>query len=214
MDALDDLYVAEVARARDHPDQVELWRRAADDLDQVCPWDAAYAAYRAGESVLLHRGRSRGDAVALLRRAVALASELEAEPVLREATRLATAARVPIGTLTALSAKDGGTLPGLTRREREIVAHVAAGRTYGEIARALFISEKTVSSHVSDILRKTGCANRITPLAEHSQPRRGRRWRSRLTAGGRSPLRRRPPRTAHDDRSFCAVARQGCRGSG
>jgi DNA-binding NarL/FixJ family response regulator len=51
-------------------------------------------------------------------------------------------------------------LRGLTRRELDILDHVVAGRTYGEIARALVISEKTVSSHISNLLRKTGAANR------------------------------------------------------
>ena len=56
---------------------------------------------------------------------------------------------------------DDEKLTGLTRRQREIVAHVVAGRTYGEIARALHISEKTVSSHISTILAATGTANRV-----------------------------------------------------
>jgi DNA-binding NarL/FixJ family response regulator len=36
-----------------------------------------------------------------------------------------------------------------------------AGHTYGEIARDLVVSEKTVSVHVSNMLRKTGAANRV-----------------------------------------------------
>ena len=50
---------------------------------------------------------------------------------------------------------------GLTAREREVLAHIVAGRTYGEIARELVLSEKTVSSHVSHLLSKTGTANRV-----------------------------------------------------
>ncbi len=169
VEALDALYAAEVARGRDDPDQVALWRRAADDLDGVHPWDAAYAAYRAGEAVLLHHGGSREDAAAFLRRAVGLATELGAAPVLHEANRLARAARIPLDEVVASTEADDETLPGLTKREREVVAHIVAGRTYGEIARALFLSEKTVSSHVSNILRKTGCANRVE-LAGGAQP--------------------------------------------
>jgi DNA-binding NarL/FixJ family response regulator len=53
------------------------------------------------------------------------------------------------------------TLPDLTPREREILAHIAAGRTYSEIARELVISDKTVCVHVSHLLHKTGSANRV-----------------------------------------------------
>jgi DNA-binding CsgD family transcriptional regulator len=43
---------------------------------------------------------------------------------------------------------------GLTRREREVAAHIAAGRANREIAESLFISERTVEAHVTNILRK------------------------------------------------------------
>ncbi|HYS34951.1 MAG TPA: LuxR C-terminal-related transcriptional regulator, partial [Pseudonocardiaceae bacterium] len=51
-------------------------------------------------------------------------------------------------------------IPGLTARENEILRHVVAGHTYREIARALVISEKTVSAHISNLLRKTSTTNR------------------------------------------------------
>ena len=50
---------------------------------------------------------------------------------------------------------------GLTAREVEVLALISAGYTYGEIARELVISEKTVSTHVSHLLAKTGTANRM-----------------------------------------------------
>jgi two-component system, NarL family, response regulator DegU len=43
---------------------------------------------------------------------------------------------------------------GLTNREFEIVSHIACGSSNKEIAEQLFISEKTVKNHVSNILRK------------------------------------------------------------
>ncbi len=49
---------------------------------------------------------------------------------------------------------------GLTQREREVLDLVAAGRTNRQIADALFISSKTASVHVSNILAKLGVANR------------------------------------------------------
>jgi len=48
----------------------------------------------------------------------------------------------------------------LTRREREVLRFIARGFTYKEIARELFISGKTVESHVSSVLRKLQMSTR------------------------------------------------------
>ena len=53
----------------------------------------------------------------------------------------------------------------LTPRESEILALVAEGRSNGEIGRQLFISTKTVSVHVSNILGKLGAAGRTEAAA-------------------------------------------------
>ncbi|HSO65630.1 MAG TPA: LuxR C-terminal-related transcriptional regulator, partial [Ornithinibacter sp.] len=153
----------------------DLWRRAAELLDGACRWDAKYATYRAGEAALVGGGRPREEAAALLRRAHSLAVDLRAEPVLREVVDLARSARIPLDEVRATAEPAPGEerLHGLTVREREVLDHVVAGRTYGEIARALFVSEKTVSSHISHLLRKTGAANRVelARLARHSGAR-------------------------------------------
>ena len=52
-------------------------------------------------------------------------------------------------------------LRALTPRERELLGYLVQGLTYAEIAATLVISEKTVSSHVSNLLRKTGTSSRI-----------------------------------------------------
>lgn len=49
---------------------------------------------------------------------------------------------------------------GLTQRELEIITYIAGGRTNKEIAEQLFISEKTVKNHVSNILRKMALDDR------------------------------------------------------
>ena len=54
---------------------------------------------------------------------------------------------------------------GLTPREREVLALVADGRTNRQIAEALFISAKTASVHVSNILAKLGVASRVEAAA-------------------------------------------------
>ena len=48
----------------------------------------------------------------------------------------------------------------LTKREREVLQHIARGYTYKEIGEQLFISAKTVENHVSNVLRKLQLSNR------------------------------------------------------
>lgn len=48
----------------------------------------------------------------------------------------------------------------LTSREREVLRLIAQGYTYKEIARELYISVKTVESHVSSVLRKLQLSSR------------------------------------------------------
>ncbi|NLW45743.1 MAG: response regulator transcription factor [Firmicutes bacterium] len=49
---------------------------------------------------------------------------------------------------------------GLTQREMEIVSYIACGQSNKDIARKLFISEKTVKNHVSSILKKMELGDR------------------------------------------------------
>ena len=48
----------------------------------------------------------------------------------------------------------------LTGREREVVGRLAEGMSNKQIAQALGISVRTVTVHVSNVLRKTGAASR------------------------------------------------------
>ncbi|MDR6906342.1 DNA-binding CsgD family transcriptional regulator [Agromyces sp. 3263] len=54
---------------------------------------------------------------------------------------------------------------GLTRREVEVLRLIAGGRTNRQIAQELFLSERTVARHVSNILGKLGLANRAGATA-------------------------------------------------
>ena len=59
----------------------------------------------------------------------------------------------------AAAAADGGVQ--LTRRELEVLRHVAVGRTNREIAQELFISQRTVDMHVRNLLGKLDCRSRV-----------------------------------------------------
>ncbi|GAB1516504.1 helix-turn-helix transcriptional regulator [Actinophytocola sp. KF-1] len=116
----------------------------------------AYARFREAEALLSAKG-SRVRAAELLAAAAATAAELSAAPLADRIAALAGRARlVPSGAAPAL---------GLTAREAEIFALVGQGKTNAEIAAELFISTKTASVHVSNILRKLGVKSRIQAAA-------------------------------------------------
>ena len=74
----------------------------------------------------------------------------------------------PFAVTTAAPVSDGAAdgLPGrLTPREREVLGLVASGATNAEIARRLLVSVTTVKTHVRQVLRKLGAANRTEAVA-------------------------------------------------
>ena len=97
----------------------------------------------------------------MLRRGRSLARRLGARPIEDELADLAERARIPLDEPSSAASSAPAALHGLTPRERDVLDLVAVGRTYGEIARALMISEKTVSTHVSHLLAKTDTSNRV-----------------------------------------------------
>lgn len=159
--ALEALSAAEEARAR-RDDDGTSWSVAADALAAAeLAWEEAYACRRGAEAYLAAGVRASG--VTLLRRGLAAAEALGAVPVSGALRDLAVRARVPLDEPAAAVDVDvpAGPVPGLTARELEVLALVVAGRTYAEMAAALTISEKTVSTHVSHLLAKTGARNRV-----------------------------------------------------
>jgi len=157
---------AEWARAAG-PSDPERWAASAQAWEALgYPWHAGYAHWRQAEA-LLAQGAPRPDAAAALARARTLAGGLGARLLAGEIDALARRARIeldqPDGGGPDGQAREATTAPdelGLTPREREVLALVADGRTNRQIAEALFISDKTASVHVSNILAKLGVANR------------------------------------------------------
>ena len=159
--AFDAQYAAEQLRARGDPRQADAWMRAVDACAEAAlPWEEAYSTWRGAEA-LLGPGHDRRTGAAMLRHGLALARQLEARPVEEELLDLARRARIPIDEPSAAASVAPAARHGLTDREQEVLDLIVVGRTYAEIARTLMISEKTVSTHVSHLLAKTGTSSRV-----------------------------------------------------
>jgi DNA-binding CsgD family transcriptional regulator/tetratricopeptide (TPR) repeat protein len=158
---------AEYTRARGLA-RPESWSQAAGGWERLeRPSLVAYCRWRQAEA-LAAAGASRAEAAIPLQEAHAVAARIGARPLLRELELLAQRARLdPTPPQAASSAGKQGPeeILGLTAREAEVLKLVARGYTNREIAATLVISVKTVSVHVSRILRKLGAPNRLEAAA-------------------------------------------------
>jgi DNA-binding CsgD family transcriptional regulator/tetratricopeptide (TPR) repeat protein len=171
---------------------VSAARAAAEELTAVAaqlgsPFLRARAAHATG-AALLAEGRHK-EALQASRRALQQWTELEA-PHEAALTRVVTAeacaavgdaegaelaksaarfAFEHLGAVPDLAQLDADDLPdrpdGLTSRELEVLRVLAQGKTNRVIAQNLFISEKTVASHVSHIFTKLGVSSRAAATA-------------------------------------------------
>ncbi|MEO5918945.1 MAG: AAA family ATPase [Candidatus Limnocylindrales bacterium] len=134
------------------------------------PYPSAYARYREAEAVLTSRG-PRAAAAAALASAAAIASDLGAVPLLGLVQRLARQARLLISAAGVAEsgpeprAESGAEALGLTGREAEVLRLVAGGWSNQQIADELFITRKTASVHVSNIMAKLGVNGRAAAIA-------------------------------------------------
>ncbi|MFE3829871.1 AAA family ATPase [Streptomyces sp. NPDC059092] len=175
---------AELARAegRDGP---KLWARAVQAFSDVeRPYELALTRLR-WAAALLGSGAGRTDPAALLDLAHTTAAELGARPLAEEITLLAGRARIALGAASAGgTGRASGRVPGprrggrsqeatadplrelgLTRREQDVLRLVSAGHSNRRIAEELYISPKTASVHVSNILAKLGVSGRTEAAA-------------------------------------------------
>jgi DNA-binding CsgD family transcriptional regulator len=149
---------AELRRAADDngPDN---WRAVVDTFGPGFVYEAARSRWRLAEA--LAEAGDRDEAQRQWQLAAAVAEELGATRLRAALADLGRRARLGRGS----RAVPGSPLSVLTGRELEVLQAVTGGRSNKEIAAELFISGKTVSVHVSNILAKLGAASRTEAAA-------------------------------------------------
>ncbi|MFE7932577.1 AAA family ATPase [Streptomyces sp. NPDC057456] len=157
---------AELLRAEGRTDP-EDWSEVVAAFECLeRPYDLARTRHRLAEALLsVGDDDERDRAAELLRLVHAVAAHLGARPLTEAVTLLGRRARL---NLTPAAGPPGApadptdplTTLGLTSRERDVLRLVSAGRTNRQIAEVLFISPKTASVHVSNILSKLEVSGR------------------------------------------------------
>jgi DNA-binding CsgD family transcriptional regulator len=161
--------VAEHARVR-RADTPEMWEEVAARWRALShPYHEAQALWRLAGAHFARHARAQGTQAMV--DAHQIATSLGCGPLTDAIRQLATFAGVDVVTLPSgvpeqvVSLDAPGNGPPLTDRERQVLALVAQGYTNRRIARDLFITEKTASVHVSNILAKLGVTNRVEAAA-------------------------------------------------
>jgi DNA-binding NarL/FixJ family response regulator len=149
---------AELQRAADNNDPSN-WQAVLDAFDPAFVYETARSRWRLAEA--LAEAGDRDEAQRQWQLAVATADELGATRLRAALADLGRRARLGTGS----RAVPGSPLSILTSRELEVLRSLAVGRTNREIGADLFISDKTVSVHVSNILAKLGAASRTEAAA-------------------------------------------------
>jgi DNA-binding CsgD family transcriptional regulator len=134
---------------------VAAWRTARDGMVQrENAEQALYASGRLADA--LARAGETAEATDVLAEAHRRAREIGAVARVEDLEEVARRRRIKL----AGAVGSQRSLGGLTARETEVLTLLAEGRTNREIGQALYITEKTASVHVSNILAKLGVSNR------------------------------------------------------
>jgi DNA-binding CsgD family transcriptional regulator/tetratricopeptide (TPR) repeat protein len=143
----------------------DAWAVAADRWGLLGDrWMAAEARLREAEASV-SVGDAAGAALAL-RAAHTTALELTSAMLLGRVESVSRRTRISVESTEIVTVDErSADRLGLTPREAEVLAHVAAGRTNRQIGEELYVSEKTASVHVSNILRKLGVSTRVEAAA-------------------------------------------------
>ena len=136
------------------PSDPELWQQALDIFGYGYPYEEARCRWRLAEA-LLGAGR-RDEATVEVAAAYGVAVRLGATPLREALEALARRGRLDAGLPVPVRSE----LTPLTAREGDVLALLARGQTNRQIGRSLFISEKTASVHVSNIIGKLGASGR------------------------------------------------------
>ncbi|MFF8025437.1 AAA family ATPase [Streptomyces sp. NPDC007896] len=147
---------AEWLRAHSGPD-VAAWEKAVAAFDYGDPYELARCERRLAEALLV--ADRREEAAERARAARDTAVRLGAVPLREELDTLIRRGRL------ADSPSAADRVPALTARESDVLRLLARGRTNRQIGEELFITGKTASVHVSNILAKLGAAGRTEAVA-------------------------------------------------
>ena len=127
--------------------------------------DYLFDAIRAGASGFLLKNADPDDLVAAVHAVASghalLAPEVTIRVIERFAQSLDAESAEGAGAARVPAPAQQNLLGTLTAREREVLSHIAAGRSNAEIARELFLAEATVKTHISNLLAKIQVRDRV-----------------------------------------------------
>ena len=109
--------------------------------------DTLLGALDAGASALIHKSRSAEDVIAVVHQAAAAPDRFSA-----------------VGLADAIRRRSSVATVRLTARENEVLRELAGGASVAQVAKALYMSESTVKTHIAKLYDKLGANNRASAV--------------------------------------------------